>query len=179
MSDTSSSATIAVAQAPGAPDAASNSRATVVTPNEGERVRAFGNEILFKLTAAHTGGAFTLGLANAAAGNGPPPHVHLTEDELFIILEGTYRVYANETWSEVGPGSVVYLPRGCAHTFHVTGTTPGKHWVITTPSGFERFYARCAEVFAVAGPPNRSRLEAINEEFGMHFVTIPESQRVA
>jgi hypothetical protein len=38
--------------------------------------------------------------------------------------------------STVGPqGGSVFLPRGTTHTFQVVGPTPGKHWVMTTPSG--------------------------------------------
>jgi hypothetical protein len=35
-----------------------------------------------------------------------------------------------------------------------------------TPSGFETFYARCAEVFAQPGPPNFARIAAITREQG-------------
>lgn len=144
--------------------------AGVVRPGEGRSIRAFGNEILFKLGAEQTAGSLTLGFATVPPSGGPPPHVHDAEDEMFLILEGTYRVCLDGVWSEVGPGSVVYLPRGCVHTFHVVGATPGRHWVLTTPSGFERFYAQSAEVFAVPGPPDGARLSAIAAEHRYRFV---------
>lgn len=58
---------------------------------EGASVRAFGNEILFKLTTEQSGGALVVGLATVPAGNAVPPHVQDREDELFIIVEGAYR----------------------------------------------------------------------------------------
>ena len=146
--------------------------ASVIRPGDGELVRAFGNEILFKLTTAQTAGSLTLGLAVVPPGSSPPPHIHHREDEVFIILDGRYRVLIDGTWTEdVGPGSVVYLPRGSVHTFEVVGEATGRHFVLTTPGGFERYFARCAEeVFAVPGPTDFARLAAINEEHGYAFV---------
>ena len=146
--------------------------AQVVHPGEGTRVRAFGSEILFALTTEQTGGVLSLGLAEVPAGHGPPLHVHDADDELFIILEGDYLFFADGTWRDAGPGSVVFLPRGVEHTFKVVSATPGKHWTLATPGGFDRFYARCAEVFAVAGPPDFAQLAEISADHGYRF-TVP------
>ena len=143
---------------------------TVVAPAEGRPLRAFGSEILFKLGAERTGGALSLGLATVpVASGGPPPHAHEGEDEILLVLEGRYRVWVEGVWSEAGPGSVVFLPRGLAHTFHVVGGAPGRHWVLTTSSAFERFFAGCAELFAEPGPPDRERLAAVAAAHGMTF----------
>jgi quercetin dioxygenase-like cupin family protein len=145
--------------------------AIVAHPEDGQLVRTFGNEILFKLTGEQTGGALSLGLATVPAGReGPPLHVHDREDEVFLIVEGRYRVCVDGAWSEAGPGSAVFLPRGIPHTFHVVGDRPGRHWVLATPGGFDRYFARTAEVLAEPGPPDRARLAAIGEEHGMRFV---------
>ena len=152
------------------PDSASGVAAPTRVPvirhaYEGRATRAFGNEILFKLGGHESGGELTVGLAGAPAGGGPPLHVHHAEDELFLVLEGTYRVYVEGAWTEAGPGALVYLPRGIPHTFQVTEDGPGKHWVITTPSGFDRYFAACEAVFAEPGPPDIARISAINAEF--------------
>ena len=145
-------------------------RASIVRPGHGKRVRAFGNEIEFMLTGEQTADSLTVGLASVPAGNGPPPHVHSAEDEMFIIVEGQYRVYLDGEWTTVDPGTIVYLPRGSVHTFQVVGEKPGKHWTLQTPSGFERYFARAAEVFAAPGGPDFKRLAAITEEYGAKFV---------
>ncbi len=62
--------------------------AQIVRPGEGNRVRAFGNEIEFMLSGEQTAESLTVGLAIVPAGNGPPPHVHHVDDEIFLILEG-------------------------------------------------------------------------------------------
>jgi quercetin dioxygenase-like cupin family protein len=140
--------------------------ASIVGPTDGTRIRAFGNEIQFKLIGEQTGGAFTLGLTSVPVGNGPPPHVHERDDEVFIIVEGRYRIYLDGTWTEVARGTVVYLPRGSEHTFEAIGDAPGKHWVLTTPSGFDQFFAKAAEVFAVPGPPDFAKVAQVSAEFG-------------
>ena len=145
--------------------------AHIVRPGDGNRVRAFGNEIEFMLSGEQTGDSLTVGLATVAVDDGPPPHVHYNDDELFLILEGEYRIYLNGDWTTVGPGTVVYLPRGNAHTFEVVGPKPGRHWTLQTPSGFERYFAQTAEIFAAPGKPDFARLAAITKEYGAEFVS--------
>jgi mannose-6-phosphate isomerase-like protein (cupin superfamily) len=152
--------------------------AIVVPPSEGTRVLALGNEIFFKLGTEQTEGTFALGLATVPAGSGPPPHVHEVQDELFLILEGQYRVFSDGTSVDVGPGTVVYLPRGTEHAFGVIGTTPGRHWALTMPGGFERYYAGYAEVFAEPGSPDLARLAKLNAEHHVR-VTFPAEGRPA
>jgi mannose-6-phosphate isomerase-like protein (cupin superfamily) len=168
----SSSAPVAASDAPGTQADASRAVPTIVRPGDGESVRAFGNEIVFKLTTEKTGGRLSLGLATVPAGKGgPPPHIHHHEEEVFLILEGEYRFFIDGEWIEnVGPGSVVFAPRGCTHTFEVVGDTPGRHWTIQTPSGFERYFARVAELSTMPGPPDFARLAALSAEYGYSFV---------
>ena len=146
--------------------------ARIVRPGEGNRVRAFGNEIEFMLSAEQTADSLTVGLASVPVGNGPPPHVHHSEDELFLILEGEYRIYLNGDWTPVGPGTVVYLPRGSVHTFQVVGDKPGRHWTLQTPSGFERYFAQAGEILAAPGKPDLARLAAVTKEYGAEFVQL-------
>lgn len=122
------------------------SQATIRHAGEGKSVHAFGSEVHFMLTSSDSEGELTLGISIVPPGGGPPPHRQIAEDELFIIIVGRYSILANDRWTEVGPGAVVYLPHGALHTFRNIGDTPSRHWVLTTPSGFETFYARCSEV---------------------------------
>ena len=146
--------------------------ARIVRPGEGNRVRAFGNEIEFMLSGEQTADSLTVGLASVPVGNGPPPHVHHSEDELFLILEGEYRIYLNGDWTPVGPGTVVYLPRGSVHTFQVVGDKPGRHWTLQTPIGFERYFAQAGEILAAPGNPDLARLAAVTKEYGAEFVQL-------
>jgi mannose-6-phosphate isomerase-like protein (cupin superfamily) len=142
----------------------------VLQPGEGTPVTAFGSEILFKLGAEDTDQRFTLGLATVPPGNGPPPHVHEPDDEVFIIIEGRYEVLMDGAWVALEPGSVAYLPRGATHTIRNVGETPGRHWVLTAPAGFERFYAKAAEEFEGPGGPDPEALRRIALEHGYRFL---------
>ena len=167
---TTASTPVVAADAPGTQPDPSRALATVVRPGDGQSVRAFGNEILFKLTTEQTGGVMSLGLATVTPGKSPPPHIHHRDEELFLILEGRYRFLVDGVWIEnVGPGCVVFVPRGVPHTFEVVGDMPGRHWTLQTPSGFERYFARAGELSAAGGPPDFARLAELNAEFGYSF----------
>ena len=143
----------------------------IVRPGEGKLLEAFGDTVQVKLSGEETGGSFALGFGTTPPGHGPPPHIHHREDELFIVLEGSFRYLGENGWSEpVGPGGIAYTPRGVRHTFQNCGTTTGKHWVLATPSGFEKFFSQCAEVFALGGVPDMQRIIAIATEHQLEFV---------
>jgi Cupin domain len=76
----------------------------------------------------------------------------------------------NEEWNEVGPGGAAFMPRGIVHTFKNVGDQPCRMLIMTTPSGFEKFFPRCANEFAKADGPDMSRIIEIGAEHGTHFV---------
>jgi mannose-6-phosphate isomerase-like protein (cupin superfamily) len=77
-------------------------------------------------------------------GSGPPRHVHEKEDETFVILSGTCKIWIDGEETLAGPGQSVFIPRGTNHTFKVVGTEPSRHLVILTPGGFEEFFVEMA-----------------------------------
>ena len=156
---------------PSIPPAAA--RATIVQPDEGATLRAFGGTMQILLGGAETGGRLVVGLETTPPGGGPPPHRHRDEDELFLVIEGREEFLADGRWTPVGPGGAVYLPRGTTHTFRNAGDTPSRHWLLVTPSGFERFFAGCAEAFAAAGGPDLARVSALLAEHGIEIAEPP------
>ena len=169
---TSESGRAATGGALGAPVAG---EAVVVPSHGGAVVHAFGGEMRLVLGGAETGGQIALGLETTPPGGGPPLHRHREEDELFLVLEGTEEFLAGGTWTAVGPGGAVWLPRGTAHTFRNAGETPSRHWVLTTPSGFERFFAGCAEAFAAPGGPDMARVTELLAAHGIELLAPPSA----
>jgi mannose-6-phosphate isomerase-like protein (cupin superfamily) len=146
-------------------------KAAVITQaRDGVAVRAFGNEILFKLTSEQSGGALVVGLATVPAGNSVPMHVQDREDEMFLIVDGTYRFWVNDSTTDVESGGLVFIPKGTPHKFQVLGERTGRHWVVNAPGGFDRFFTEVAEVFAGSAAPDLSRLAAINAKYGNRLV---------
>ncbi|WP_019587684.1 cupin domain-containing protein [Deinococcus apachensis] len=140
---------------------------------DGQPVVAPGEEVTFKLTGRDTNGALALGLVTTQPGGGPPPHIHHREDELFILVEGELQVGSVEGWMTARAGDVVFLPAGSVHTFHNAGVVPSRHWVLTTPPGFEQFYPRFAAILngAQDGPPDLARLGATATEYGIELLS--------
>jgi uncharacterized cupin superfamily protein len=129
------------------------------------------------LGGEQTGGTLAVILGNVPPGTGPPLHVHSRDDELFLVVEGTIRYFADDGWTDVGPGGVVYFPRGTPHRYRNAGTTPARQWILTTPSGFEHFLPRFNEEMARPGGPDRERIVALHAEYG--YTLLDEAQRQA
>jgi len=134
-------------------------------------MQAFGDQITFLLTAAHTQGKFSLFIDETPPGGGLPPHFHLHEDELFFVLQGRASFYADGKWTEVEPGSVIYAPRGSIHAFRNAGDTPLRRLIRTSPSGLETFVTLCAEESRQHGALSMERILQISAQHGIHFVS--------
>lgn len=96
------------------------------------------------LTPDQTGGTMSIVDSWSPAGSGPPRHVHMNEDETFVILTGACKFWLEGGEFKVGAGESVFIPRGKEYTFKVVGDEPCRHLVILTPGGFEGFFADMA-----------------------------------
>jgi quercetin dioxygenase-like cupin family protein len=143
---------------------------TIVQPGMGQELHAFGDVLTVLLGGDQTGGTLTVMSDVTPPGGGPPLHVHHGEDELFLVIEGQISYFVDGNWTEVGVGGAVYLPRGAVHTYKNVGTTPSRHWILTTPSGFETFFARCADEFAKPDGPNMDRIVEIHQEHNIDLI---------
>jgi quercetin dioxygenase-like cupin family protein len=142
----------------------------IAPPGQGRFMSVFGDEVEFVITGEQSGGRFTQWIETTHPGGGPPPHYHTREDENFYVIEGCPEFFRDGTWTAVPPGTVVFMPKGVVHAFRNAGTTPLKLLITTVPSGFENFFARCAEEFAKPGAPDMARITDIASKHGIHFV---------
>ena len=92
-----------------------------------------------------TGGAMSIVDSLSPVGSGPPRHIHHNEDETFVMITGSCKLWIEGAESVAGPGECISIPRGTEHTFKVIGTVPSRHLVILTPGGFEGFFADMAK----------------------------------
>ena len=142
----------------------------IIPPDGGNVLQAFGEQVTVKLAGGQTRGSLSLWVEVTPPGGGPPPHYHLNEDELFLVQRGRVQFLVDGRWAEPGEGSVVYVPRGNVHAFRNAGDAPSQMWILTTPAGFETFFARCAAEFARPGGPDMPKVMSVSAEHGIHFV---------
>lgn len=147
---------------------------SIVQHNEGRVLHAFGDVGTVMLRGEQTGGAFTVLFDETPPGAGPPMHVHSKEDELFLIVEGTVSFFANDRWTDVGPGGVVFMPRGTPHTYRNRTNTHTKQWIMATPSGFEKCFIACADEFARANGPDQGRIVELLRQQGIELLDPPK-----
>jgi mannose-6-phosphate isomerase-like protein (cupin superfamily) len=100
-------------------------------------------EILVKASAATTGGALTVFEENEPVDT--PLHVHENEDELFYVLEGEHLIQVGEREHRVGPGQLVFAPRGVPHAQRRVVPRRGRTLVLTAPGGLEGFFRELAQ----------------------------------
>jgi hypothetical protein len=114
-------------------------------------------------SGAMTGGAFELFEEVRDTPSGPPRHVHRERDETFYVLEGRYIFTRGTDELEIGPGQVLFVPRGTAHHFR-TLVAPSRTLIILAPAGLEAFFREMGTLIAAGASP----LEAMTTLSGSH-----------
>ena len=92
-------------------------------------------------TRDQTGGALGVFRQTIAPKSGPPAHIHRAEDEFFYVVSGEFTFKLGDRIVSAPARSIVFVPRGTAHTFQNVGTEPGVLLVGVTPGGFEKMFA--------------------------------------
>jgi quercetin 2,3-dioxygenase len=112
-------------------------------------------------TSEQTGGALGMFRQTIAPNSGPPTHIHQTEDEFFYVVSGQFKVKLGDRIVSAPAQSVMFVPRGTAHTFRNVGAEPGVLLVGVTPGGFEKMFK---ERQGVDAERNRALMKAHNME---------------
>lgn len=155
-----------------APISAAALKPLFLSPADGEVWNLFGDQIIRKVAGKDTGGAYAVILQVVPPGNGPPPHLHNSEDELFLIEEGEFELRYGEETKKGGPGTIAMLPKGIPHGFRNVGKTPGKVLIVITPARFEGFF-----VDLIALPEKErgdfAKVTAIGKKYNLEFLPPP------
>ena len=93
------------------------------------------------MSAAQTGGLFSLIEVRMRRGTGTPLHRHDLDEETFIVLEGTLALLADGSRVDAGPGEIVHLPGGRVHAWRAE-SDEARFLVLATPR-HEAFYREC------------------------------------
>jgi mannose-6-phosphate isomerase-like protein (cupin superfamily) len=98
-----------------------------------------------------------------------PLHVHDHEDELFYVLEGEHVIQVGDVEHRVGPGGLVFAPRGVPHAHRRVVPRRGQLLVLTTPGGFEGFFRSLADAER-AGELAPDAYASASERYGISWV---------
>jgi mannose-6-phosphate isomerase-like protein (cupin superfamily) len=141
----------------------------IMTPDAAEMISPFGIDMKVMLGGEHTGGMFSAIVAEVKPGEGPPPHLHRDREEYFFVLEGNYSLGVNGRESIIGPGTLVFVPRGTVHTFKNVSASMGRilEWTIPGENGD---YFRAMHEMEAGGGFSPEKFAAINQQFVTEFV---------
>jgi quercetin dioxygenase-like cupin family protein len=147
-----------------------------VPAGEGKGFWGPGDRYRFLVTGAQTNGGCFILEAQVPPGGGPPPHLHLREDEYFYLIDGSLTLTMGERTVTVSTGDFVAIPRGCVHTFHNSGTGLARMLAIFTPAGMENWMEECLDPApdktSLPGPPTPeliARMLAAGPKYGVEW----------
>ena len=138
-----------------------------VDADEGERLHFSGAEVVIRASAESTGGA--VGIVEEIDPLDTPRHVHSNEDELFYVLEGEHLFEVGDQEHRVGPGGLVFAPRGIPHAQRRVVPRTGRILTMVSPAGFEGFFRElsAAESDGSIGPEVYA---SVSERYGITWL---------
>lgn len=93
------------------------------------------------LSGAELGVGFSMGTQTVAVGGRVRDHLHDRHEEVIHVTAGRGVARVEEAEHAIGPGSTVFLPRGCRHGFVTAGEEPLSFVWFLAPGGLEGFFA--------------------------------------
>jgi quercetin dioxygenase-like cupin family protein len=142
----------------------------VLPPGAGEDLLVRGSTLVFKATAASTGGAFSLHERHVpAGGRRPPAHVHPDRAEAFWVLDGEAEFELDGELTRAGAGSFVLVPGGVSHTFGASAAVAARVLVLHAPA-LDGYFRELAELWSAPDPPDRDAELDLMRRHGMRPV---------
>jgi uncharacterized RmlC-like cupin family protein len=158
----------------------------VLSPGEGDRVSPAMTQ---KVGDRHSQAWSMFEVVNIAPGFDVGAHLHRNAEELFYVLEGQLDLLAFEprirtprnwqsweshtgaTAARGGPGSMMYVPRGCPHAFANPGTGPARMIFLVSPSGHEHYQRELAELVATTTGPLDEAIGELRARYDIEQLT--------
>jgi quercetin dioxygenase-like cupin family protein len=123
-----------------------------------------------------TGGSFSLFECRVAPQQGAPFHRH-SDDEAFLVLDGTFQFQIDEQRLQRGKGEFAFVPKNTPHTFlNLNTDNEGRLLIITLPAGnHEGFFTEAGEKVSASAPfstepPDLEKLMTVGKRHGFEFL---------
>jgi quercetin dioxygenase-like cupin family protein len=126
-------------------------------------------EVRFRLEAAQTAENLTLfEFLVPARARVPVPHSHDAFDETVYGLNGVMTWTLDGQKVRVGPGDVLFIPRGRVHQFENLEAEDARGLSVITPGLLgPEYFREIAEVLNPGGPPNVERIMEVMRRHGL------------
>lgn len=98
---------------------------------------------------------------------GPSLHVHFHQDEIFYVVDGSYRFVVGGETMLLQEGDTIFLPRNIPHTW-IQLTDMGKLIYFVQPAGKAEEFFRTMN--ALKHQPTKEEVDRIHEACGMRVV---------
>lgn len=138
---------------------------TLRKPGEGKTIAVVGDVYRFLATGDDTNGKYAMWEAIVPPGGGPPPHVHIREEEGFYILEGEITFNVNGEKIVATAGMFANMPVGTPHSFKNESDKPAKMLISVAPAGLEKMFFEVGvpltEGATTALPPTKDEIEKL------------------
>lgn len=116
------------------------------------------------------GGFAVLEQTVTAKGAGVPLHFHPEQDEMFYILDGTYRFKIGEETFDLQTGDSIFLPRKLPHAWMLTSEKGTTHCLVQPAGKLEDFFIKMKGMDHIPTPEEIAKISA---ECGMTVVGPP------
>jgi quercetin dioxygenase-like cupin family protein len=125
-----------------------------------EVIRIGQIEIRFRLQAAATAGSMTMFEFLVPAGvRVPAPHSHDAFDETAYGLDGVLTFTLDGRKVRVGPGDVLFIPRGHVHQFENLDAAAARGLSVIAPGLLgPEYFRETGDVINAGGPPDMARV---------------------
>lgn len=121
---------------------------THLPPGTGTNYDWENDHTFVKVSAADTGGAYTLMEDNLKPTFALGLHRHDNHAETFYFLEGVVDFYIDGDWIKAVPGTTIHVPPGVPHACRAADGKPARMLMIYQPSGFDGFLAEMSGLTA-------------------------------
>jgi mannose-6-phosphate isomerase-like protein (cupin superfamily) len=125
------------------------------------------DELTFRVTSAQSEGALLAVEVRLPSGGGPPALHRHAAAEVYRVEDGELAIYVGDDRIAAGPGAVVNIPSGCAHTVRNETNAEARAYVVFTPgTEIERFMRAAGALTA----PDPAEVMALAERHGIEML---------
>lgn len=140
-------------------------RHSYLPPGGGPNYEWSADHTYVKVSAADTGGQYTLMEDNLKADFALCLHLHRYHAETFYVLEGCVDFYIDGDWMTAEPGACIHIPSGVEHDCVLAdGCDGGRMLMIYQPSGFDGYIKELSDM-SEADFEDTAKMDALNAKY--------------